>query len=684
MKKWVVSKPNKENAQIILNMIKDNIPNANMLAMLLDLKGFKSKEEIFSFLSYKNKLHNPFLMKDMEKAVKRIQNAIENNEKICIYGDYDADGVTSTVLLYSYLQSCGANVMYYIPSRDSEGYGMNKYAVEKLYIKKVNLIITVDNGISAFDEIDLANSFGIDVIVTDHHTPQENYPNAFAILNPHRWDCSYPYKNLCGVGVVFKLVCALENDEENIIENYSDLVAIGTISDIVELSGENRTLVKYGLKAIQNTERYGLIELMKIAGIEQSTITSTNVAFGISPRINACGRIESVYTAVELLLAETPNEAEKIAKKINDNNKQRQALEQKIFNDIELIFSRKPHILQQPIIVVAGEGWHHGVIGIVSSRITEKYGKPSIIMSVEGNAARGSGRSVEGFSLCDAIFANSEYLIKYGGHPMAVGFSIAAENIKAFSKSIIDYVKNQDEMPISTLMLSFKLNPSVLNVNMVDSIKYMEPYGCGNDSPIFGIYSMKIDNITAIGGGKHLRLTLSKDKKSYTAIKWGAAIETFPYVLGDIVDLAVTISKTEYSGTEQISIIIKDMKLSACDNEYIITEKRKYEEYKRGDNLTQEQIKCLYPSREEFADIYRFIKKNNGWKSTISRMQIVLNKNITYSKILIILDIMQELSLIDIIDIGGIKRITLLQVEKKVDLESSEILRDIIERGCVK
>lgn len=684
MRKWEVSKPNKEIAQHILNILKEDIPNANMLSMLLALKGFKDKEDIYKFLSYGNKLHNPFLMKDMEIAVERIQKAIDNNEKICIYGDYDADGVTSTVLLYSYLQSCGADVIYYIPSRDNEGYGMNKYAVEKLYINKVNLIITVDNGISAFEEIDLANSFGMNVIITDHHTPQENYPNAVAILNPHRWDCSYPYKNLCGVGVVFKLVCALEGDEESIIENYSDFVAIGTISDIVELSGENRTLVKYGLKVLQNSDKYGLIELMKVSGIESSKINSTNVAFGLSPRINACGRMGSVYSAVELLLAENSEEAQEIAQKINDNNKQRQIIEQRIFNDIELMLSRKPHILQQPIIIVAGEDWHHGIIGIVSSRITEKYGKPSIIMSVEGNTARGSGRSVEGFSLCDAIFANSQYLTKYGGHPMAVGFSLATENIKVFSQAIIDYSKQQEEMPISILPLAFKMNPSVLTVDMIDNLKYMEPYGCGNNAPIFGIYSMKINNITAIGGGKHLRLTVSKDNKNYSVLKWGATIEDFPYQIGDIVDFAVTFSISEYNGAKQISIIAKDIKLSSCDNESVIIEQRKYEAYKRGDNLTQEQLKYLYPNREEFASVYRFIRNNNGWNNTISRMQIMMNSNISYSKILIILDIMQELSLIDIIDLGGIRKITVFQVEKKVNLESSAILIDIMERGCIK
>ncbi len=681
MKKWVVSKPNKENAQYILNILKEDIPNANMLAMLLDLKGFKNKEDIYKFLSYRNKLHNPFLMKDMEIAVEYIKNAVENNKKICIYGDYDADGVTSTALLYSYLQSCGANVMYYIPSRDSEGYGMNKYAIEKLHIMGVDLIITVDNGISAFDEIDLANSLEMKVIVTDHHTPQENYPNAVAILNPHRWDCSYPYKNLCGVGVVFKLVCALEDDEESVIENYSDLVAIGTISDIVELSGENRTLVKYGLNAIKNTDRYGLIELMKVANIEPSKINSNSVAFGISPRINACGRIESVYTALELLLAETPEDAQKIALRMNDNNKQRQSLEQKIFNDIELMFNRRPHILQQPIIIVAGEGWHHGVIGIVSSRITEKYGKPSIIMSVEGNIARGSGRSIEGFSLCDAIFANSQYLVKYGGHPMAVGFSISTENIKTFSQAIIDYSKKQ-EMPINSLLLSFKVNASALNVNMIENLKYMEPYGCGNNPPIFGIYSMKIDNITAIGGGKHLRIIVSKENKSYTTLKWNTGVDSFPYMIGDIVDLAVILDKSDYNGVSQMSIVIKDIKLSACDNEYIITELRKYEAYKRGDNLTVDEIKYLYPTREEFANVYRFLRDNKGWNNTISRMQIALNA-VSYSKLLIILDIMQELSLIEIIDIGGIKKIKLLQVAQKVILETSTILRDIIERGCI-
>lgn len=684
MKKWVVSKPNKENASRIFDMIKEQIPNANLLSMLLDLRGFKTQEDIYSFLSYKNKLHNPFLMKDMDIAVQRIQNAIEVNEKICIYGDYDADGVTSTVLLYSYLQSCGSNVIYYIPSRDGEGYGMNKNAVKKLYEDGVKLIITVDNGISALEEINMANNMGMEVIVTDHHMPQQEYPPAVAVLNPHRWDCSYPYKNLCGVGVVFKLVCALEGDEESIIENYSDLAAIGTISDVVELKGENRAIVKYGIKAIKNTDRYGLIELIKVAGLDISKLTSTNIAFGISPRINVCGRLESADTAVELLLSETPEEAEELAEKINDNNRKRQELEHKILTDIEAMLERRPHILQQPIIVVAGENWHHGVIGIVSSRITEKYGKPSLIMSVEGNVARGSGRSVEGFSLCDAIFANSEYLIKYGGHPMAVGFSVATENIKTFSQAVIDYSKQQGEMPVGILPLEFKINPAVINVDMITALKYMEPYGCGNNSPIFGIYSMKIDNITSIGGGKHLRLAVSKENKSYTVLKFGTTLENFSYQIGDIVDIAITLDKSDYNGIPQLSIIAKDIKLSVCDNEEIILEQRKYEAYKRGDILNIEQLQYLYPKREEFANVYRYLKSTNGWNGTVSRMKFMLKDSIAYSKILIILDIMQELLLIDVKDKGGIKNIKVLPTLQKVSLESSAILKDIMERGCIK
>ena len=428
MKKWVLSNVDKQRVLRISK--KFGVPTVP--SILLDAMNFESDEELVEFIDEGAELTNPFLITDMDIAVMRISDAIENNEKICVYGDYDADGVTSTALLYSYLSSIDADVMYYIPSRENEGYGMNKGAVDILKQHEIDLIVTVDNGISAYDEIEYANSLGIDVIVTDHHTPPEKMPNAVAIVNPHRKDDISPFKHFSGVGIAFKLVMALEDDNldmEYLLDCYSDIVALGTIGDVVSLTGENRILVREGIKRINSNSRLGIAELRRAAGCDKKEISAGNIAFTLVPRINAGGRLGLCHKAVNLLITENQDEAREIAEELNEDNIERKEIEQEILRSVEKTLEEDDSIKYQKILVIAGEGWHQGVIGIAASRIKDKYGKPTIIITYDGESAKGSGRSIEGFAMCDGVAYCKDLLTVFGGHPMAAGLSMKTENI---------------------------------------------------------------------------------------------------------------------------------------------------------------------------------------------------------------------------------------------------------------
>ena len=489
MKVWSVAKVNKERAISMANRLE--IPP--LLAMMLDIRGITKEEDVINFLQENKDFSDPFLMKDMDKAVERITTAVENGEKICVYGDYDADGVTSTSLLYSYLRdSLGADVMFYIPTRTGEGYGMNKGAVDKIHSLGVTLIITVDNGISAREEIDYANSLGIDTVITDHHMPSGAIPKAVAVVNAHQQDDKSPFKDFSGVGVAFKLVMAIEGeyaDVDSLLENFSDIATLGTIGDIVPLVGENRTLVKNGLRHIQNSDRIGINAMKQESGIAEKEINSSNVAFTLVPRINAGGRLGSSEKSVNLLLTEDEDEAVTIADKLGMDNRERQSIEKEILASIDEEVRRTPNIVNDKILVFAGRGWHQGVVGIAASRIKDIYDKPTIIIGIDDDGvARGSGRSVEGFSLCDAVFACSEHLTHYGGHPMAVGISLEKEKINDFRKAINAYCKDI-KMPYNILHIDCKLNPNQLDLSILDCLSYIEPCGASNPSPIFGLYN---------------------------------------------------------------------------------------------------------------------------------------------------------------------------------------------------
>jgi single-stranded-DNA-specific exonuclease len=660
-----------------------------LLAVLLVTRGITDSDNINEFFHSDYNFASPFLMADMEKGVNRILEAIDNFEKIAVYGDYDADGITATAMLYSYLESCGANVMYYIPDREGEGYGLNCNAIDILHEQEVNLIVTVDNGISSVEEVGYANRLGLDVVITDHHRPREVLPPACAVIDPYRKDCNSVYKDFSGVGVAFKLIMALEGEDcdiTSLIENYADLVAIGTIGDIVPLTGENRMFVKAGLRLISQTDRVGLISLIEHAGMEGRSLTAGNVAFTLVPRINATGRIGSPDRAVRLLISDFPEEAGELSSDICDDNDYRRQIENEICEKALEQLKMHPERMFDRVLVIDGENWHHGVIGIVSSRITDMFGKPSIIVSYSGEEAKGSGRSVEGFSLFDAICSCGELLTKFGGHPMAAGVTLPSKNIEQFRKDINFYAASHfSSMPVPILKIDYLLKPSDLTTEVPSCVKSLEPFGMGNPSPLFGLYGVTLSDITPVGGGKHLRITVTKENYTIRCMKFGTTLEEFPYRVGDNLDLAITLDAKEYNGKNTLSVIIKEIKLSAVNIDEILSGLYIYEKSQRGEYLSQSEYESLVPNRDDFASLYRLLRQNNGFNGTPEALYGYLAKpKFTIQKLFVALDVLSEHKLIQHSHFCNTYQISVVPTNRKVDLFDSAVLntlKDLVKDG---
>ncbi len=674
MKLWKVAHLDKKEASEIQS--KYELPA--IIAMLLQIRNIKTREEIEDFLFNDSQIASPFEIKDMDKAVERIKTALDRCELICVYGDYDADGVTSTALLYSYLDTIGANAMYYIPSRETEGYGMNKSAVDLLNEKGVKLIITVDNGIAAVEEISYAKQLGIDTVVTDHHMPTGELPDAYAVVDLHREDCQSKFKNLSGVGVSFKLVMALEGEEcdvDFLLANYSDLLSIGTIGDIVELKGENRVFVKRGLDCLMNSDRVGVNALINNSGLANKELTAGNVSFTLVPRINAVGRLGLSQKSVSLLLTEDNDEAGEISSQLCEDNSERQQIEKEILEKIDLRIKEMPSLVSDRVIVIDGDDWHQGVIGIVASRIKEAYGKPTIIISKCDGMAKASGRSVEGFPLCDAVFACADLLDHYGGHPMAVGLSLNENNIEIFRKRINEFASKFENMPFDKLNIECKLNPSFLSLDLVESLSYLQPFGAGNPTPVFGFYNMTLNNIIPLSNNKHLKLIFTRNNSTVTALKFFTSTDDFPFKKGDILDLAVTLDVNEYNGNKSVSVIIKAIKPSEIDTEKQLETLRLFEDFCCGRFYNKEQITTLIPDRNDFALVYRYLRGNGGYNFSIETLIHTLDNKLSFGKIKVILTAMSELGLIKITEGLNSSSIELMSVNGKVELDSAEIIK---------
>ena len=674
VKKWAIAPLDKERAAQIAE--RHSIPF--FLAMMLDIRGIRSDEEIDDLLRGTGELSDPYLMKDMDKAVARIRRAVDGFEKIAVYGDYDADGVTATAILYTYLETVGADVCYYIPQREGEGYGMNCSAVRTLHDQGVKLIVTVDNGISSVEEVSLANRLGVDVVVTDHHRPHEQLPDAAAVVDAYRDDDESPFKDLCGAGVALKLLIALEDgDAESILEEYADLAALGTIGDVVSLTGENRLIVQVGLRSIVQGGRPSISALLGSDGSRQ--ITAGDLAFTAIPRINATGRMGSPERAVRLLCSEDEDEAQALAEEINEENLLRRQVQAQISEEAMAMIENDPKLQFSRVIVVCGDGWHHGVIGNVASKVTERYGKPCYVISRDGESAKGSGRSVEGFSLFDATFSCARLLERFGGHPMAAGLTIRSEHIDEFREAINAYAKKVcPEMPAMAVQLDCRLNPAAVSVTMPRDLQALEPFGAGNPKPMFGLFGMELREITPVGGGKHLRLTFRKSGSFITAMQFGLGPEDFPFAVGSRVDLAVQLELREFRGKQELTICIQDIRLAGISDEEYIHTWRLYEKLCRRETLTAAEAGELTPSREELAALYRRLMALGGRPCSVQTLLEALSEQrVTLGKLFVCLDILEERGLIVPDGRQAVMHIRVPKQEQKVDIFASRVLADL-------
>ena len=533
-----------------------------LLATILINRGITKKEDAKKFLEpTRQDFYNPYLMQDMEIAVERIIKAIKNQEKVIIYGDYDVDGITSTTVLKKFLKDLNLEVSYYIPNRLDEGYGLNKLAIEKIVNEGYSLMITVDCGISAIEEIEYANSLGLETIVTDHHEPGDILPKALAVVDNKRKDSKYPFRDLAGVGVAFKLCQAIGiklDLKEDTYLKYLDIVCVGTISDIVPLVDENRVITKLGLLLVNQTKNLGLRSILKSSGYNK--IDSTTISFGVAPRINACGRMGKAEEALELLLSNNVYEVNELTIKLNKHNKERQEIEKNIYESaVEKI--EKNNLDKSRTIVVGGLNWHHGVIGIVSSKITDLYFKPSILISFEEDGTgKGSGRSVPGFDLHEALMKCQDSLEKFGGHSMAVGVTLKKEKFEAFKQKfekIAEKEKIEEIIPI--INIDAKINLDFINKDIIESLKKLEPFGEANKMPIFAFKNLRIDSIRALSEGKHLKLTLKEGNNIINAIGFNMGNLSEEYKIGDKIDVAGMLEINTFNGVDNLQINIKDI-----------------------------------------------------------------------------------------------------------------------------
>lgn len=670
IKKWEVAALDKNRAAQIAEQY--GIPF--FLAMLLDIRGLS--DQVGEMLYADMVLSDPFLMKDMDKAVARIQKALDEFQRIAVYGDYDADGVTATSILYTYLEACGADVVYYIPQREGEGYGMNEGAVHTLSQWGVKLIITVDNGISSIKEVELAKELGMDVVVTDHHRPQEQLPSAVAVVDAYREDDTSPFKDFSGAGLALKLLIALEGGEQDaILEEYADLAALGTIGDVVPMCGENRAIVKAGLELISRQSRPGLSALFANCSTKATQVSAEALSFTVIPRINATGRMGSPERAVKLLICDEEEEAQALAEEICADNEERRKVEGEIAQEAFSIIEQDAGYENDRVIVVSGKNWHHGVIGIVASRVTERYGKPCFVISEDGETAKGSGRSVEGFSLFQAISACVDVLDKFGGHPMAAGINLSSANVPVFREKINAYAKAWGEtMPVQVVHLDCKLNPASLSIDMPKQLRQLEPFGNGNPHPLFGLFQMELTDIKPVGNGNHLRLTLRRDRAMVTCMKFGMSAEDFPYPVGSLLDLAVSLEAREFRGEEVLSIQVRDMRLSLLHEDLFLQSYRLYENYLRGESMPRQEAVLLAPTRDDLALLYKKLAALRGKPFGLQAMVLSLGeKRFNLGKLLLCLDVLEERGLIHKQGTGEMRKVELIPTEEKVDLFASQV-----------
>lgn len=695
VKLWVCSEVDENSAKELA--VKTGI--SQLLAAVLLNRGITSPEKINLFLNPTlSQLHDPFLLNDMDKAITRICKAVNNQEKIYIYGDYDVDGVTSSSVLYNFFSSIGIEVGVYIPDRLDEGYGLSVYALDKIVSLGAQLIITVDCGITAFAEVEHVKSCGLDIIITDHHECHGELPSAYAVINPHRHDSTYPFKELAGVGVAFKVICALCSQMglgDRYLE-FIDLVALGTVADVVSLLDENRVIVKFGIEKMNAYPNEGIKALLQVAGVADKPINTVSIGYMLAPRINAAGRLGAATRAVELFTARDTEQVAKIANELNEKNKSRQQTELEILTQVIAVIEADPKMLEHQVLVVSGKEWHHGVIGIVASKISEKYYRPCFLLCEEEGYAKGSGRSVEGFNLFDALNHCGHLLVKYGGHEQAAGLSIKVENLAEFKETINAYA--------AEILKDIELKPCVkidkyitkqdLNLETVKELEKLAPFGTGNPSPLFACNSLKIRDIRTVGDNKHLKLMLHGDGFAADAI--GFSMGKYGEVLNqeDVLEAVFSLEINTWNSISKVQFNLRDLRQSEgaeilrqyfidLDKNIVFGESKNYNiniDY----NIVP--VTALVPERNDFAAVYRYIKQPGAENIAVDDLFVfaegiaqAYNLQMNYFKVKRCIEIFHELGLIEVLALGefGVRIIIPQNAPSKVELEQSNIYRKL-------
>ena len=576
---------------------------APLTAMVLSARGINDPRQAKEYLSCDAELFDPFLMTDMDLAAGRVGLAMQRGEKIAVFGDYDVDGITATCLLTAFLRQCGADVVSYIPGRLEEGYGLNPIAINQLHGEGVKLIITVDCGITAVEEARMCKELGIDLVITDHHECKEILPEAIAVVDPHRPDGGYPHKNLSGVGVAFKLAAALSGDQHAVLEEYADMVCLGTVADVMLLQGENRVFVAKGLQSLRHTRRPGIAALMKESGCTQDTVSASSIGFMLAPRINAAGRMGQIDLAVDLFLTDDPEKAAELAKALCDLNRQRQNVESGIYDQA---VSMLPEGKTPEAIVLADETWHQGVVGIVASRIAEEFCCPTFLICLDGEHGKASSRSFGGFNLFASLTALSDLLESYGGHELAAGFTISRSQIPAFRTSICELAAAyySDDTPRTCIDIDCAIEPELLTIRGIDSLNQLEPTGNGCPKPVLMMKKLTVERIQMVGGGKHMRLRLRSGRTAVNAIYFSASPETASIRQGDVVDVAFNPQINEFRGERSVQMNILDIR-PHCSAE-ASGEIAAYQAL-RQNRLTTADAANLLPDRNTLATVWRYL-----------------------------------------------------------------------------
>lgn len=658
-----------------------------LCAAVLSARGMDSAQQASAFLAHGPELlHDPFLLRDMEKAAQRITLALEQGETIAVYGDYDVDGITSTCLLTQFLRSLGGQVISYIPDRTEEGYGLNNNAIDTLQAQGVSLIVTVDCGITAIQEVEHARSLGVDVVVTDHHQCKDALPQASAVVDPRRPDCPYPFSDLAGVGVALKLALALTpcGQRTQVLADYGELVAIGTVADVMLLQGENRALVHMGLEQLAHTARPGLQALLREAGCPREEVPSTvTVGYGLAPRINAAGRMEQAGVALELLLTTDPARGQELAQQLCQLNQLRQAIELEIFQHCDQLLTHTP-ALSAPVIVLAGEGWHQGVIGIVASRLAEKYACPAFMISLDGDKGKGSCRSFGGFNLFAALEQCAPLLEGYGGHELAAGFSVRRDNIPALRSALSQLVgEYAGHQPMeSAVDVDCEIpNCSLISTENAESLSLLEPFGSGNPKPVFLLRSVCVLSHTDVGGGRHMKLKLRRDGVVMDAIFFSANSQACGIENGQRLDIIFSLQINQFRGVRTVQLQLCDLRPAPTRSQL---ERNLFHRLRSGETLSPWEASVMLPQRRDFAQLWRYLEQlcaSGPAQAPVDQLVRQATRSFSgrssYGKTLVCLHVMDERGLIRMAVEEQLATVQLCRPREKVDLEQAGMLRQL-------